>query len=113
MALLGSMLALIGVAPFAIFMSEYQVVRAAIAMHQWAVLGIFVVAGSVIFISALRHVIEVLYGKPSIEPVVAHDGAGAAGMVGMMLALLLLLGLWLPSPLFTLMQQAATVVTGT
>jgi len=112
MALLGSMLALIGVAPFAIFMSEYQVVRAAIAMHQWAVLALFVAAGSVIFISALRHVIEILYGQPSLDPVIVHDGAGATGVVGVILGLLLLLGLWLPSPLLALMQQAAAVVTG-
>ncbi len=112
MALLGSMLALIGVAPFAIFMSEYQIVRAAIAMHQWTVLAIFVVSGSIIFISALRHVIDILYGAPSTEPVLTQDGAGAKGTVGMILGLLLLLGLWLPSPLLALMQQAAAVVAG-
>ncbi len=112
MALLGSMLALVGVAPFAIFMSEYQIVRAAIATHQWTVLTLFVVAGSIIFISALRHVIEILYGAPSTEPVLARDGVGAAGTVGLILGLLLLLGLWLPSPLLTLMRQAAMVVAG-
>ncbi len=39
LALLGSILALIGAAPFAIFMSEYQLLRAAVGAGAWVVLG--------------------------------------------------------------------------
>ena len=38
LALLGSILALIGAAPFAIFMSEYQLLRAAVGTEAWVVL---------------------------------------------------------------------------
>ncbi len=112
MALLGSMLALIGVAPFAIFMSEYQIVRAAIDTRQWVVLVLFLLGGSIIFISALHHIIEMLYGKAAIAPVETRDNVATRGMVVVILGLLLLLGLWLPSPLLQLMTQAARVVSG-
>ncbi len=117
LALLGSMLALIGVAPFAIFMSEYQIVRAAIAEHAWVMLAVFALGGSIIFVSALRHVMDMVYGEPSIDTparaaITMHDGIGAVAMVGGTLGLLVILGLWLPGPLLALMQQAVRVVSG-
>ena len=62
LALLGSILALIGAAPFAIFMSEYQLLRAAVGAGAWVVLVLFLAAASVVFISALRHLIDMAFG---------------------------------------------------
>jgi len=111
-ALLGSLLALIGVAPFAVFMSEYQILRAATAMNAWVVLVLFLFGSGVIFVSALRHVIDMVYGKARLEPPASGDGFGMTALVGLTLAALLALGIWLPQPLLQMIRQAAAIVAG-
>ena len=80
-ALLGSILALIGVAPFSLFMSEYQLLRAAVAGGTWLVLVLFLAASSVVFLSALRHVIDMAFGDPSATEARAAAHDGTAGVV--------------------------------
>src|SRR5258708_19064763 len=67
-ALLVSLLALTGVAPFSIFMSEYQLLRAAAGAGAWLALGWFVIASGIVFISALRHLIALVLGGPLAPP---------------------------------------------
>src|SRR5258708_31355106 len=57
-ALLGIVLALIGVAPFSIFMSEYQLLRAAASGGAWLALVLFLLSSSIVFLSALRHLLH-------------------------------------------------------
>ena len=95
-ALLGSVLALIGVAPFSIFMSEYQLLRAAIGANTWLVLILFLAASSVVFVSALRHLIDMAYGVPTPQVRAARAGKGAYVIVTSALGLLVFLGLWMP-----------------
>ena len=68
LALVVSLLALIGVAPFSIFMSEYQLLRAAVGAEAWFVLGLFLAGSGVVFVSALRHMIDMAYGAPRGQP---------------------------------------------
>src|SRR6266567_2275205 len=73
-SLLISLLALIGVAPFSIFMSEYQLLRAAVGAGAWLTLFLFLVASGVVFVSALRHLIDMAFGTPSLpERAVRHS----------------------------------------
>jgi hydrogenase-4 component F len=110
LALLGSVLALIGVAPFSIFMSEYQLLLAAVGSGAWLVLVVFLAASSVVFVSALRHLIDMAYGDPPPELPAPSTGAGAVVVVVAPLALLLLLGLWMPLWFFHAIGEAAAAV---
>ncbi len=110
LALLGSVLALIGVAPFSIFMSEYQLLRAAVGSGAWLVLVVFLAASSVVFVSALRHLIDMAYGDPQPELPAPSNGAGAVMVVVAPLALLLLLGLWMPLWFLHAIGDAAAAV---
>jgi len=110
-ALLVSLLALIGVAPFSIFMSEYQLLRAAVGADAWLVLVLFLAASGVVFVSALRHLIDMAYGGPETAPAVS-DGRPAIAIVAVAVALLLVLGLWMPGPLATALGSAAAVLGG-
>ena len=103
-ALLGSVLALIGVAPFSVFMSEYQLLRAAAGAGKWLVLVLFLAASSVVFLSALRHLIDMAYGDPK-SPMAdgaadarlgEQDGKAGVLIVVSAIGLLVLLGLWMP-----------------
>jgi hydrogenase-4 component F len=110
--LLGSILALIGAAPFAIFMSEYQLLRAAVGSGSWVVLVLFLGAGAFVFIAALRHVIDMAFGDPrSAMSEVRRDGSSILIVAGVM-GLLLFLGLWMPPWLSEAMGRAAAVASG-
>jgi hydrogenase-4 component F len=108
--LFGSILVLIGVAPFAVFMSEFQVLKAAMDRHAILTLILFLAGGCVVFVGALRHAIGMAWGEPS--PVVEPERAGLVQifLAFAPLAILLVLGLWMPAPLLSVLQQAANVL---
>ncbi|MGC2412600.1 MAG: proton-conducting transporter membrane subunit [Stellaceae bacterium] len=113
-ALLGSVLALIGVAPFSVFMSEYQLLRAAAAGGKWLILVLFLAASSVVFLSALRHLIDMAFGDPQSSAPAARDNTsgilpGVLIVVSAM-GLLLLLGLWMPVWFSGALASAAVVL---
>jgi hydrogenase-4 component F len=108
--LFGSILVLIGVAPFAMFMSEFQILKAAIDGRAILALILFLAGGSVVFVGALGHAIAMAWGKP--EPVVEPERAGLVERILAFapLAVLLVLGLWMPAPLLSMLKQAADVL---
>jgi hydrogenase-4 component F len=108
--LFGSLLALIGVAPFAIFMSEFQVMKAAVDRRATISLILFLAGGSIVFVGALRHAIAMAWGEPC--PVSEPEQAGKIEvlLVFAPLAILLILGLWMPGPLLNLLKQAASIL---
>jgi hydrogenase-4 component F len=108
--LFGSLLALIGVAPFAIFMSEFQVLKAAVDSRAVLPLILFLAGASIVFVGALRHAIAMAWGESS--PVVEPECAGIIEvlLVSAPLAILLVLGLWMPAPLINILKQAAAVL---
>jgi hydrogenase-4 component F len=111
-ALLVSLLALIGVAPFSIFMSEYQLLRAAVGASSWLALALFLAASAVVFVSALRHLIDMAYGTPSVPQRAVVNGRFAVTIVAVAIALLFVLGLWMPLSLFEAIRSAAAVLAG-
>jgi hydrogenase-4 component F len=108
--LFASFLALIGIAPFSIFMSEFQVLKAAMDNHSILAFVLFLGGGSVVFVGMLRHAITTAWGDPS--PVVEPERAGRIEifLAFAPLAILLILGLWMPLPLMHILQQAAAVL---
>jgi hydrogenase-4 component F len=112
LALLGSLLALIGVAPFSIFMSEYQLLRAAAGAGAWIALALFLAASRVVFVAALRHMNDMVFGSPDANVRRGSDGAPALAIVASGIGLLLVLGLWMPLPLSDAIVQAANVFAG-
>src|SRR5712671_1909460 len=111
-ALLGSVLALIGVAPFSVFMSEYQLLRAAAGSGAWLVLVLFLAASSVVFLSALRHLIDMAFGDPAAHEAPAREGKLSVPIVVVAVGLLLVLGLWMPLSLSQAIGSAAAVLAG-
>jgi hydrogenase-4 component F len=103
---------LIGVAPFAMFMSEFQVLKTALDAGSTFVFTAFLAGCGVVFIGALRHAIGMAWGDPS--PVEEPE---AARMIEKFLVfapvlILLVLGLWMPDPLRNILEQASSVLGG-
>jgi hydrogenase-4 component F len=110
--LFGSILVLVGVAPFAMFMSEFQILKAAVDGRAIFTLILFLAGGSVVFVGALGHAIAMAWGDKS--PIVEQESAGIVEMILAFapLAILLVLGLWMPAPLLSILKQAASVLGG-
>jgi formate hydrogenlyase subunit 3/multisubunit Na+/H+ antiporter MnhD subunit len=111
MGLFLSLLCLIGVAPFAVFMSEFQIVKAAVDGRAIAALVAFLLGAAVVFAGALRHALAMAWGGPPAGP--APDRRSTpldAVLVYGPLAVLLLLGVWMPPPLREAISQAAQVL---
>jgi hydrogenase-4 component F len=113
MGLFGSLLALIGVAPFALFMSELQILKAAVDSKAILALVLFLFGAGVVFVGALGHAIPLAWGKAA--PTAAPNRAGIQEviLVVLPLGLLLLLGLWMPGSLQTVLNAAADVIRHT
>ncbi|MFA5026981.1 MAG: proton-conducting transporter membrane subunit [Candidatus Methylomirabilota bacterium] len=108
----GGLLALIGVAPLAIFMSELQVLRAAAQTRAYLALILFLLGASIVFVGALRHPIALLWGEGGDEPEPERATPLEWLLAGGALLALLLLGVWLPPPLVAALTAAAQAVEG-
>jgi hydrogenase-4 component F len=110
--LLAAMLVLIGVAPFAIFMSEFQILRAAWNTGAIVALVLFLSGTGIVFVGALKHAGAVAWGTPSAGIAAPKAGVLDTVIVVASLAALLGLGLWMPGLLWQFIQKAAAVVGG-
>jgi len=111
-ALFGSLLAVIGVAPFAVFMSEFMVLRAAARSGAWWTMGVFLLGLGVVFIGVLRRAINMAWGEPAAAGRAEQAGAADRIIIVAALGALLVLGLWFPDALSGMLGQASTIVEG-
>lgn len=108
------LLALIGVAPFALFLSEFYILRAAVEAGSYWTAGLFLAALATVFVAVLRHAIAVAWG-PVTATAPAPSGSATVlrgVMVFVPLAALLILGVWMPPTLLTMLTQAAQLIGG-
>jgi hydrogenase-4 component F len=105
------MLALIGLPPFGLFVSELLLVRAAIATgHVW-VAGVLLLLVLVAFVSLLNHLNRMLYGPPPEGVAIGETGGWRVVMLGACVAISLILGIVLPWPVTALIDRTVPIVT--
>ena len=106
--LLACALALIGVVPFALFMSELLVVRAAISSGAWIPLGLFLAGITIVFAGVLHHVTELVWGNPQVQlENLYRTSFIEKGMIIVSLGVLIILGLWMPMSFKVVLEHAA------
>jgi hydrogenase-4 component F len=106
---LAGFLAITGSPPFGPFVSEFTIVSAAASSGQYLAAGLLLFLLAIIFIGMGATVLTVVQGNPT-EPRVTsrfRDSAGTCGPILLFMALVLLLGLYIPSPLESLLREAA------
>jgi len=109
---LAGLLALIGLPPFSVFMSELWIGRAGVQGGHWlAVVGFFVAAG-VVFIGAFRHAVEMTWKGSKERALVGRARGLGFGLVAAPLALLLVAGVWMPAAFSDVLARAAAVIGG-
>jgi hydrogenase-4 component F len=105
------LLALIGLPPFGLFITEFALFRAGFALnHPWlmgAVLALLAVA----FVAVINHLNHMLYGPPPDGVTVGEVGGWHIAPLLLSVATLVVLGLTLPAPLATLLNQIVEIVS--
>lgn len=108
-----SILALIGIAPFALFMSEFQLLRAALDKGAFVSLILFLLGAGIVFVGALGHAIPLVWNKPQGEKKRLRTNACEFLLVFAPLAVLLLFGLWMPETVYFFLNTAADIIRNT
>src|SRR5262249_13015005 len=111
---LAGFLAITGSPPFGPFLSEFTIVNAAIGSGQFLVVSLFLPLLCVVFIGMGATVLAVVQGHPT-ENNQANGIRGkpsTCGPVLLFMALVLLLGLYTPPPLESLLREAAAFLEG-
>lgn len=108
-------LALIGLPPFGFFISEFALIRAGFAAgHPW-LMGVVLALLVVAFISLLNHLNKMLYGAPSAEEINTDRPperlSWRIGLLFISVVVLVTLGLTLPAPLATLINQSVGIIS--
>ncbi|MBI5508406.1 MAG: hydrogenase 4 subunit F [Deltaproteobacteria bacterium] len=107
-----SLLALVGAAPFALFMSELQVVMAASHRHAYWTLGLFLAGAAVVFVGMLRRAIAMAWGGAAAATPRPGFALLDLGLVLLCVAALVTLGLFIPPGLNETLVAAARIAGG-
>ncbi len=112
-ALLLGALAIAGAPPFAIFISEFQILRAGFGAGEYLATGLLTVFIVVAFIAIVYQIGGIVFRQPAPERAPAHP-LPMSSVLAMTIAFLPLLvfGFYLPPPLLRLVHQAAALLGG-
>jgi len=107
--------AVTGAPPFGPFLSEFTILRAAVGDGRIAVAGAFLALLLLVFIGMGATVLAVVQGEPAPErePAPARERFSQVAPIIALLALVLLLGVWIPERLESALWSAARFIEGT
>jgi hydrogenase-4 component F len=107
--LAAGVLAVIGLPPFGLFISEFALLRAGFAAGQPWAMGLVLVLLTVAFVSMIGHLNRMLYGRPAPHVTVGEGNAWPLLPLGVCAVALVVLGLALPAPLRILLEQIVEI----
>jgi hydrogenase-4 component F len=103
-------LAVIGLPPFGLFISEFALFRAGFAAGRPWLMGLVLALLAVAFVSMIGHLNRMLYGAPTAGVPVGERDLWPLVPLGACAAALVLLGVVLPAPLQALLRQIVEIV---
>ena len=105
------LLILIGLPPGGIFVSEYALFRAGFALDRPWLMGGTLLLLVIVFGSFIIHLNRMLYGAAPADVALGERGTWRTALLLLSVAFLVMLGLTLPEPLVTLLNQSVQIVT--
>ncbi|NLG15865.1 MAG: hydrogenase 4 subunit F [Fibrobacter sp.] len=106
-----SCLVLMGVAPSAVFMSEFLLAKELFFTGKYIILAFFLLGTLAVFFSMLRYTMLISFGKGPKEQGVESRGRRVDTVIVITcLLLLLFLGLWIPAPLSNFLKDAVSII---
>jgi hydrogenase-4 component F len=106
------LLAIIGMPPFSVFMSELWIARTGAENGHLAAVVLFLAGAAIVFIAAFRHGVEMTWADTGRRPPEGRAANLGWPLVAAPLAFLLLIGIWMPSGLGEVLARAAAVIGG-
>jgi hydrogenase-4 component F len=103
-------LAVTGTPPFSLFQSEFIILRAGFAAQHVGLSILFVTLLVMIFVGFFYHIAHLVFGPPNEFPR-GETCRWKTRPVIALSALVLLLGFWLPAPVYSLVESAARILT--
>jgi hydrogenase-4 component F len=104
------MLAVIGLPPFGLFVSEFALVRAGFAAGRPLTIALVLALLAVGFVGVLAHLNRMVYGAPPAGVAVGERGGWALVPLGGCLVILVVLGLTVPAAVDGLLARIAGIV---
>ena len=107
-------LAVTGTPPFSIFQSEFKILSAAlVAGRRWVAFA-FLAGVVTIFAGFLMHMARLNLGNPQVRPgpVVASECPWKFCAMITVAAAVVMLGFWIPAPLYRLVEEATHIIGG-
>ena len=102
-------LAVIGLPPFGLFMSEFALFRAGFAAGRPWLMGLVLALLTVAFISMISHLNRMLYGPPPEGVTVGERCSWPLIPLGVCMAALVVLGITLPGPVQVLLTKVVEI----
>ncbi len=103
-------LAVVGLPPFGLFISEFALLRAGFVAGRPVLMGCVLALLVLVFVSLLRHLNRMLYGTPSRLPLPVEENRRALIPIAACLAGAVVLGLVLPAPVGRLLALGAEII---
>ena len=103
-------LALVGLPPFGLFVSEFALFRAGFAAGRPWLMGLVLLLLTVAFVGLIAQVNRMLYGPLPAGAVAGEDAPWRLVPLGLCIAALVVLGLTLPPPVASLLARIAEIV---
>ncbi len=103
-------LAIVGMPPFGLFISEFMILTAAFGAAKYFVAVLMMIALSVVFGAMLHHFQNMLAGKPSESPVKGKLLATEFAVMGTCVVLLVAFGVRVPGTFAAVLQRALVVL---
>jgi hydrogenase-4 component F len=113
--LLAGLFAVTGSPPFGLWVSEFSIISGAVREHHPWVAGATVVMLAIIFVGIARMILGIVFGEPAVaddeSSPVAERPSLIVGPV-ILASMVLLLGLYIPAPLRSVVGRAAASLGG-
>lgn len=109
---LAGFFAITGTPPFGLFISEFTILKAALDAGQVAVAVTYLCLLAVIFIGMATIVLGMAQGKPTLQPPATSETLWATGPSAVLCLLVLILGVYVPPVLDSLLREAALTLGG-
>jgi hydrogenase-4 component F len=109
--LAAGILAIIGLPPFGLFISEFALIRAGFATGRPWLMGAVLVLLAVAFVAFINHLNRMLYGALPEGVAVGEKSGWSLIPLALNIVVLVTLGLTLPAPLEALLNQIVRIVS--
>jgi hydrogenase-4 component F len=107
-------LAIAGAPPFPIFLSEFSILSSGIRAGHFVAVGILAILIVIAFVGIIMHVNRMVFGRPEHEAALISSELPLSCRLGVLLAAIpvVVFGVYVPAPIYHLLQLAAGQLGG-